>query len=119
MLRVISNIIWLVCGGIWLALMWCVAGVILCITVVGAPFGVQCFKLAKLSFAPVGKKVKLNVKKHPVANTIWAIIGGWVMAALHLVIGVLNCITIIGISRGIQCFKIVKLAVFPFGAKVK
>ena len=119
MLRVISNIIWILFGGLWLALLWGVCGVLLCITIVGIPFGVQCFKLAKLSFAPIGKKVKLNVKEHPVANTIWVFIGGWGMALLYLFVGVVNCITIIGISRGIQCFKIMKLALFPFGAKVK
>ena len=119
MLKVISNIMWILFGGIWLALSWCVCGVILCITIVGIPFGVQCFKLAKLSFAPIGKKVKLNIEKHPIANTVWAIVGGWAMAILHFLICVINCITIIGISRGIQCFKIMKLAFFPFGAKVK
>ena len=119
MLRVISNILWLFFVGIWLALSWCVAGVILCITIVGIPFGVQCFKLAKLSFAPIGKKVKLNTSEHPVANAVWAILGGWAMALLYLFVGIINCITIIGISRGIQCFKIMKLAFFPFGAKIK
>ena len=119
MLRVISNVLWVLLGGIWLALLWATCGVILCITIVGIPFGVQCFKAALLSFAPYGKKVDLDFHKHPVANVVWALIGGWGMAFAHLLIGVLNCITIIGISKGIQCFKIMKLAFFPFGAKVK
>lgn len=117
-MRILSNIIWIIFGGIWLALLWAISGVILCITIVGIPFGIQCFKAAKLSFAPYGKKVVLNFREHPVANTVWAVFGGWAMALAHLFVGILNCITIIGIPRGIQCFKIVKLSFFPFGAKV-
>ena len=117
-MRILSNIIWIIFGGLWLALLWGFIGILLCITIVGIPFGLQCFKMAKLSFAPYGKKVVLNLKAHPIANTLWAIIGGWEMALVYLFIGILNCITIIGISRGIQCFKFMKLAFFPFGAKI-
>ena len=102
-----------------MALLWGICGVVLCITVVGIPLGVQCFKAAKLSFVPFGKKVTLNFREHPIANTIWAILGGWEMAIAYFIVGIINCITIIGISRGLQCFKIMKLAFFPFGAKVK
>ncbi len=119
MLRFLSNLLWLLLGGIWLALLWGIVGLVLCITVVGIPFGIQCFKLARLSFAPYGTKVDLNVGKHPIANVIWAILGGWEMALVYFVFGLLNCITVIGISRGIQCFKFMKLAIFPFGAKLK
>ena len=119
MLRTISNILWILLGGIWLALLWGVCGIILCITIVGIPFGLQCFKAARLSFAPYGKKVKLDFSKHPIANVLWAILGGWEMALVHLAVGLINCATVIGIPRGIQCFKIMKLCFFPFGAKIK
>ena len=119
MLKFISNILWLLLGGIWLALMWCFVGVLLCITIIGIPFGIQCFKAARLAFFPYGKKVELDFDEHPIANTIWAIFGGWEMALLHFLFGVINCITIIGIPKGIQCFKIMKLAFFPFGATIK
>lgn len=118
-MRVISNILWLLLGGIWLALLWCIVGVLLCITVVGIPFGLQCFKAAKLSFFPYGKKVRLDFEEHPIANTIWLIFGGWEMAFFHFLCGVLVCLTIIGIPKGIQCFKIMKLAFFPFGATIE
>lgn len=117
-IKVIANILWVLLGGIWLAVAWGLIGLVLCITIVGIPLGVQCFKAAKLSLLPFGKKVVLNFTAHPIANAIWVLVGGWEMALLYLVLGVLNCITIIGISRGIQCFKIMKLAFFPFGAKV-
>lgn len=119
MLRFLSNLLWILLGGLWLAIFWAIGGLLLCITVVGIPFGLQCFKMARLSFAPFGKKVDLNVAAHPIANTLWAVIGGWEMALAYLLFGILNCITIIGISRGVQCFKFMKLALFPFGAKIR
>ena len=118
-MRLIANIIWILFGGIWLALLWLLFGIVLCVTIVGIPFGIQCFKMAWLSLAPYGKKVDLNFTEHPIANVIWAVLGGWVVAVIYLFVGVLNCITIIGIPRGIQCFKIMKLAFFPFGAEIK
>ena len=118
MFHFLSNIIWILFGGIWLALLWVFAGILLCISIVGIPLGVQCFKAAKLSFAPYGKKVILNYGEHPIANTVWAIVGGWEMAIAYFLFGILNCVTVVGIPRGIQCFKVMKLAFFPFGAKV-
>ena len=117
--KLIANIIWILFGGIWLALLWFLGGLVLCITVIGIPLGLQCFKAAKLSLAPFGKKVDLNFSEHPIANIIWVLICGWEIALVYLVMGLINCITIIGIPRGIQCFKLMKLAFFPFGAKVK
>ena len=118
-MKLIANIIWMLFGGIWLALLWLLFGIVLCITVIGIPLGLQCFKFAKLSLAPFGKKVDLNFSEHPIANLIWMFICGWEIALVYLVMGLINCITIIGIPRGIQCFKFMKLAFFPFGAKVK
>ena len=118
-MKFIGNVLWFFTFGCISAALWSLAGIIWSLTIIGIPFGKQCFKLAKLSFAPIGKKVKLNSSEHPVANAVWAILGGWVMALLYLFVGIINCITIIGISRGIQCFKIMKLAFFPFGAKIK
>lgn len=119
MLRFIANIIWAVLGGIWMALAWLLVGVLLCITIVGIPFGLQCFKAAKLSLFPFGKTVILDFSAHPIANVLWAIFGGWEMALGYLVSGIVNCITIICIPNGIQSFKMMKLAIFPFGAKVR
>ena len=118
-MKIISNILWAIFGGIWLALVWLVVGLLLCITIVGIPFGIQCFKLARLSFMPYGVKVKTDFGKHPIANIIWMFFFGWELALLHLFVGILNCITIIGIPRGIQCIKIMKLALIPFGTKLK
>lgn len=118
-MKFIANIIWIIFGGLISAIMWCIAGLLLCITVVGAPLGVQLFKFAKISFAPFGKKVKLNYMKHPILNTAWLILVGWEMLIVYFVAALLCCVTVIGIPLGIQAFKFSKLALAPFGAKVE
>ena len=118
-MKLIANIIWFIFGGLWLGLGWGLLGILLCITIIGIPLGKQCFKAATLTFAPFGKKVTLQYDKHPVANVLWAILLGWEMALGYLLAGVICCITIIGIPLGLQSFKLMKLAFFPFGATVK
>ncbi len=118
-MRLIGNIIWFIFGGLFLALVWLLLGILLCITIIGIPFGLQCFKAAKLSLAPFGKQVTTHYDKHPVANILWAILLGWEMVLGYLLSGILCCITIIGIPLGLQSFKFMKLAFLPFGAEVQ
>ena len=117
-MRLIANIIWFIFGGLFMGLSWALLGVLLCITIIGIPFGRQCFKAAKLTFAPFGKKVDTHFDKHPVANILWAVFFGWEMALGYLFSGVACCITIIGIPMGLQAFKLMKLAFLPFGSTV-
>jgi len=117
-MKMIGNILWILLGGWWIALLWLVFGLILCITIVGIPFGVQCFKKAGLAFAPFGKTVELDFPKHPIANTLWAIFFGWHFVVFYILAGVAMFVTIIGIPFGIQAFKFAALSFFPFGAKV-
>lgn len=118
-MKLIGNILWFILGGLWLGLGWALAGLLLCITIIGIPLGKQCFKAAKLTFAPFGKTVQTNFGKHPIANIIWILICGWGMAVGYLVSGVICCVTIIGIPFGLQSFKMMKLAFLPFGAQVR
>lgn len=118
-MRIIGNILWFIFGGLILGLAWGILGLLLCITIIGIPFGLQCFKAAKLSFAPFGKKVDVRFGKHPIANVLWAIFCGWELALAYLIYGVFFCITIVGIPLGLQMFKFMKLAFFPFGADIK
>ena len=118
-MRLIGNILWCISGGLVTALLWCVGGLLLCITIVGIPFGVQCFKLAKLSFMPFGKKIKLDFSKHPIANLIWLLLFGWETVLVYLFVACICFISIFGISKGIQLLKFSKLALAPFGAKIK
>ena len=112
------NLIWFICGGLWLGLSWAMLGLLLCLTIIGIPMGRQCFKAAKLTFAPFGKKVICNFNKHPVANILWVILVGWEMAMCYFFSGLICCITIIGIPLGLRAFKLMKLAFAPFGATI-
>ncbi|MBR2785451.1 MAG: YccF domain-containing protein [Clostridia bacterium] len=113
------NVLWFLFGGFLSALSWWFAGILWCITIIGIPYGRQCFKFAKLSLAPFGKDVRFGGGAPSfIANVIWTIFFGIPMAIENVIIGCCWCVTIIGIPYGIQFFKIAKLALAPFGAKV-
>ena len=115
----LGNIIWILCGGVWQALVWCLAGLLWCITIIGIPIGRQCFKFAALAFAPFGKEVLYGGGAPSlIANILWLLISGIPLALCSAVNGLILCCTIIGIPFGLQCFKITKLALMPFGAEV-
>lgn len=118
MIRLIANILWFLFGGLITTILWLILGLILCITIIGIPLGLQCFKAAKLSFFPYGKKVFYNIGEHPIANVIWALLAGWWIALIYLIFAIFNFITIINIPHGIQSLKMMKLSLFPFGATV-
>ena len=113
------NVLWFLFGGFLSALSWWFAGIVWCITIIGIPYGRQCFKFAELSLAPFGKDVRFGGGAPSfIANVIWTIFFGIPMAIENALIGCAWCITIIGIPYGMQFFKIAKLALAPFGAKV-
>ena len=113
------NILWLLLGGIFTAVEYIASSLGMMVTIIGIPFGRQCFKAAKLTIAPFGKRVETNFSAHPIANVLWLVFGGWEMALGYLAGGVLCCITIVGIPVGLQSFKLMTLALLPFGARVK
>ena len=115
-----GNIIWIICGGLWQAIAWSVMGLIWCITIIGIPIGRQCFKFASLAFAPFGKEVRYGGRAPSlIANIFWIVISGIPLAVCAAVNGLILCCTIIGIPFGLQCFKIAKLALMPFGASIE
>lgn len=118
-MKTIGNIIWFIFGGLFAAIGWFLVGCILYITIIGIPLGKQAFKFAELVLFPIGKDVQTHFDKHPIANIIWLLLAGWEMAIGYVTLGVIYCVTIIGIPFGIQWFKLAILALFPFGAKVK
>jgi uncharacterized membrane protein YccF (DUF307 family) len=118
LLRAIGNVLWFLLAGIWLALGYAVAGLLLCITIIGIPFGIQAFKLAGFTLWPFGKTVVRKLEGgvlELVFNVIWLLLFGWAIFVAHLVAGVLLCMTIIGIPFGVQAFKLSVLALWPFG----
>lgn len=116
----LGNILWFLFGGCLSGLSWALAGGLWCITVVGIPVGLQCFKMAGLSFCPFGKNVEFGGSVGSLLlNILWIVFSGWALAAEHVILGCIMCITIVGIPFGMQHFKLAKLALMPFGASVK
>lgn len=121
-MKTICNLIWLVFGGFAIAIEYLVASLVLMVTIVGIPFGLQTLKLGVLAIWPFGSRVVTNENSsgclNTIMNVIWIIFGGFWIALSHILLGVLLCITIIGIPFGRQHFKFIKLAFFPFGKQV-
>lgn len=123
MRNILGNTLWLVCGGWVISLEYFIASVGMMVTIIGIPFGIQSVKLGLLALWPFGSRVVtvddtsgcLNL----IMNIIWIIIGGLWIALTHIALGILLCITIIGIPFGLQHFKFIKLSLFPFGKIVE
>ncbi len=119
-MRVLMNILWIIFGGLISALCWIVAGCFWCITILGIPIGLQCFKLSSISFNPFGKEIRYEGGAMSfLVNVLWFLISGWELALTNFLLGLILCITLIGIPWGKQFFKIAKLALAPFGAVVE
>ena len=116
------NVLWLVLGGIVTAVEYVVASLLLMVTVVGIPFGMQTLKLAGLALWPFGKEVRTGKRSggclHVLMNLLWILLGGIWIALSHLMFGAVLCITIIGIPFGLQHFKLAALALTPFGKDI-
>ena len=118
-MKTLGNVIWFIFTGLWYFLTYSLAGLIFCITIIGIPFGIQCFKLAKLMAWPMGREVDSDFGSHLIMNILWAIFIGWELAVSFVAYGCIYCVTIVGIPFGIQCFKLAKLSFLPFGANIK
>lgn len=118
-MKTIGNILWFIFGGLLLSLSWALAGVMLCVTIIGIPAGKQCFKIARLALFPFGKEIKRNGKTGSfILNLLWILIFGWELALEAAVAGILMCVTVVGIPFGKQAFKIAALSFMPFGASI-
>ncbi len=117
-----GNLIWLIFGGLMAALGYFLGGFVLCITVIGVPWGLQCFKLAGLVLWPFGKKVISDSNNmgclNIVFNLIWILCGGLYTAIVHIGMGAILCLTIIGIPWVKQHFKLVEISLMPFGKRI-
>ena len=118
----LGNIIWLIFGGLLAALGYIIGGFVLCITIIGIPWGLQCFKIAGLVLLPFGKKVISDSTNtgclSTFCNLMWMVFGGWYTALVHLFMGALLYITIIGIPWGRQHFKLLEISLMPFGKRI-
>lgn len=122
-MNLLGNIIWLLFGGIFLALYYLFAGICLCITIIGIPFGIQVFKIAGLALWPFGKEVMGKPQGigclSTFMNVIWILFFGFWLALAHFFLGIFFFITIIGIPFGIQHFKLAAIALTPFGHEIE
>ena len=121
-MNIFGNIIWLIFGGFIAAMGYFFGGSLLCLTIIGIPFGLQCFKLGILVLWPFGKKVVSTSESsgcvYLLLNIIWIVFGGIWVAITHIVFGFLLFITIIGIPFGRQHFKLVEISLMPFGKQI-
>ena len=121
-MTILGNLIWIICGGFLISLYYAIMGLVFCISIIGIPFGVQLFKMAGFAIWPFGREVTAGPNDTGclsiLMNIIWIICGGIEIAILHVWLGIIFCITIIGIPFGKQHFKLAALALTPFGKRI-
>jgi uncharacterized membrane protein YccF (DUF307 family) len=121
-MRTVLNLLWVVLAGIWLAIEYVIAGVLICLTIIGIPFGLQSFKLAGYALWPFGRMLLPAQQRRKtisaIGNVLWFVLAGWWLALSHLLFGCLLCLTIIGIPLGVGSFKMAGAALAPFGKEV-
>lgn len=119
-MRIIGNILWFIFGGVLLFLLWAIAGLLCFISIIGIPLGIQCFKFASLMLSPFGRDIDYSQAGvgSLLVNVLWIVLLGWELALFSIIIGLIYCVTIIGIPFGLQSFKFAKLALMPFGARI-
>jgi uncharacterized membrane protein YccF (DUF307 family) len=119
--RTLLNIIWFVFGGLWLALGYTLAGVVLCVLIVTIPLGVASFRMARYALWPFGRAV---VPKEgagagaAVLNVVWIVLAGWWLALIHVVTAVAQAITIVGIPLAVANLKMVPISLVPYGKQI-
>ena len=122
-MKILGNILWLIFGGILIALIHFIVGLVMCVTIIGIPFGVQLFKLGVYAIWPFGHEL-VDRPNQPdwlsvIMNLLWILLGWWEISVFHLVFGLLFCITIVGIPFGVQHFKMVIPSIMPFGKEIR
>jgi uncharacterized membrane protein YccF (DUF307 family) len=121
-MSVLLNILWFILGGFLISLAYILGGILLCLTIIGIPFGIQCFKLSILGMAPFGQEIRETEPPGGciavVMNVIWIILPGLELALIHLFLAAFFAITIIGLPFAAQHLKMTRLAILPFGFRV-
>lgn len=121
-MRLLGNIIWLIFGGLIIAIEYFIGSIILMITIIGFPFGLQTLKMAALAIWPFGRDTRVHSRAsgclYILMNILWLLTGGLWIAVTHTVFGLILCITIIGIPFGLQHFKLTAIALSPFGRDI-
>ena len=120
-MRVVLNVIWFVLSGLWLAIGYALAALICFVLIITIPFGIAALRIAAYALWPFGSTVVMRVDAGTasgIGNVIWVLLCGWWLALAHLVTGLLQCLTIIGIPLGVANIKLVPLAFWPLGRAI-
>ena len=121
-MSLILNILWFILGGFIIFLLYVLGGILLCLTIIGIPFGIQCFKISILGLAPFGHEIRETEPPGGalaiIMNVIWIILPGLELALTHLFLALLFAVTIIGLPFAAQHLKMTRLALLPFGFRV-
>jgi uncharacterized membrane protein YccF (DUF307 family) len=122
-MSLVGNILWLIFGGLLTGLGYILGGALLCVTIIGIPFGLQSIRLGVATFAPFGKEI-VPTKAGTgflklVFDIIWILLFGWEIAVAHLVHAGILALTIIGIPFALQHVKLVPVSLFPFGQELR
>jgi len=119
----LGNILFFIFGGFIIFLGYLLGGIVLCLTIIGIPFGIQCFKLAGGVLAPFGREVRETEPPGGalalIMNIIWIILPGLELAIMHLCLAAFFALTIVGIPLAMQHIKLLPLALLPFGRVVR
>jgi uncharacterized membrane protein YccF (DUF307 family) len=119
--RVLLNLIWLIFGGLIMALGYAVVALIMFVLIITIPFGIASARIALFCLWPFGRTIVRRPDAGAgslIGNIIWFVLAGWWLALGHLVTGVLMCLTIIGIPLGLANFKLIPVSLTPFGREV-
>jgi uncharacterized membrane protein YccF (DUF307 family) len=120
-MNVLLNIIWLVLSGIWMAISYVVLGTLVCLTIIGIPFGIAAFRIAHYALWPFGREI-VRRADHGAAssagNLVWFILAGLWLAIGHALSGAVLCVTIIGIPLGLANFKMIPVSLTPLGREI-
>jgi uncharacterized membrane protein YccF (DUF307 family) len=120
-MRAVLNVIWLIFGGLWLAIGYVIAGIVCFILIITIPFGIASFRIAGYALWPFGRTAIRRMDAGVlsiIGNVIWLLIAGWWLAVAHIVTGVLMCLTIIGIPLGLANFKLIPISLLPLGTRI-
>ncbi|MFF8288404.1 YccF domain-containing protein [Streptomyces sp. NPDC016309] len=120
-MKAILNVIWLILGGFWMFLGYMLAGLLLCVTVIGIPFGLAAFRIGLYALWPFGQTVvdrRDAGAPSCVGNVLWLVLAGWWLALGHVATGLALCLTVIGIPLGIANFKLIPVSLLPLGKEI-
>ena len=121
MIRFLGNVIWFLFAGLWMAIAYALAGIVMCLLIITIPFGIQSFKLAAFSLFPFGRTIVRRPDAgvgSTVGNVIWFLLAGWWLAIGHLVTSIPLFISIIGIPLAIGNLKMIPISLAPFGREI-